>query len=362
MTIQKVLRGVTPPLAGLVLALAAFAPAQAATAPGWRVATLVGPSGTMLSSVVATSKTDAWSAGTTITSRTQTDRLLVEHFDGRRWRQFPVPTRLQAIRLGSQVLIGASSASNVWVFELLPAHPRMLRWNGRQWIVMSAPSWAFRGGLGGTAGGAVAVFRTATWVFSFSARALPSDAARYTHGRWELVKLPAIPTSVAAVSASAIWAFGTADDLSHPVIMHWNGRSWASAAAPGRDQWGSIVSDSPNTVWIENTTSLEYWSGKAWTTTALPSSLGLTLISTDGHGGAWLWGLHRSGAFSSTPYVLAHYSDGAWTQRNAPAEHGNDPIPLAAEAQVPGSTTIFAAGWVSVTSAGPVGAILQYRG
>ncbi len=366
MTIPGLLRGATAITGGLLLALTGFAQAQAATATRWRVDTVITLRGGSfaLSSVVATSKTDAWSAGIIFSesgSKAET-RILVEHFDGR-WRQFPVPTRLQAVSPDARVLIGASSASNAWIFELRTGHAqRILRWNGHRWIVMSTPAWVFRGGPGGSTRAAVAVFRNTAWVFSLGASSMPSDAALYAHGRWTLAKLPAIPTSVAAVSANNIWASGPTDSFSGPVIMHWNGRSWTEDSVPGLDWDGSIASDSPNSAWLLTATSLEFWNGAAWTAISLPSGLGLTLISTDGHGGVWLWGPHEVGAGIFTPYVFAHYNDGTWTQQNAPQEDGNNPVPLAAMAQAPGSTTDFAAGWVSITNGRTSGAILQYGG
>jgi hypothetical protein len=121
MTIRNLWRGATALSAGFLLAVAATAPAQAATSARWRVDAVITPKAGMvvLSGAAATGKTDAWSAGIVSSHGGTTNRVLVEHFDGRRWRQFAVPARLQGIRLGAQVLIGASSASNVWVFELL---------------------------------------------------------------------------------------------------------------------------------------------------------------------------------------------------------------------------------------------------
>jgi hypothetical protein len=353
--------------AGILLALAGLSPAQAATAARWRVDAVITPrAGTVvLSSVVATSRTNAWAAGTAfseVAAKTE-NRLVVEHFSGRRWRQFPVPSRLRAVRLGAQVLVGASSASNVWVFELLPGHAqRILRWNGRRWIAMSAPSWVFRGQAGGDGFGSMAVFRNTAWVFSFNAATQPQDAARYLYGRWRLVPLPGIPTSAAAVAANDIWATGVSADRTQSVLMHWNGRSWTVSTAPNLNS-GPIVSTNASSAWVLNYPTLESMSRGTWTTIALPSYLGPDRIATDGHGGVWTWGPHiYGGNLISTPNVFAHYSDGTWTQQNAPVEDGNDPIEIAAMTQVPGTATVFAVGWVSVSSSGPSGAILQYVG
>jgi hypothetical protein len=365
MTIRRLLRGAAVPAAGIMLALAGLAPAQAASAPRWDVAAVITPpTGSLgLTSVVATSKTDVWSAGvifSEVGKKAQT-RLLVEQFDGHRWRQFPLPTRLQAVNLNAQVLIGASSASNVWVFELTLGHAqRILRWNGHRWIVMSAPAWVYRTAGGGTADGVVAAFgASGTWIFSLGARDQPSEAARYLHGKWRVVHLPAIPVSVDPVSANDIWASGATDDLSAPVIMHWNGRSWTDTAAPGTDLNSTIASQNQGSAWLLTAFALEHWNGQAWTSTPLPSDLSLGMITADGRGGVWLWGLHQSGALLYSPYVFADYNNGTWSRQTAPAVHGNQ-IPLAHLSLVPGTTTVYAAGMVALTSRGESGAILRY--
>jgi hypothetical protein len=370
--IQKVLRRATAPAAGLLLALAGFAPTMAGAAPRWRVDAVVTPrSGSLaLSSVVATGKTDAWSAGTAYTTaagKTEV-RLIVEHFNGRGWHQFPVPARLAAVRLDAEVFIGASSAANVWVFELAPGHPqRILRWNGQRWIAGTAPAWVFRGSQGDDSAGqnlgAVAVFgRAGTWIFSLSALTQRSEAARYLYGRWRLVKLPGIPTSVDAVSADDIWASGPADNFSGPLIMSWNGRSWSKHTAPGRDWNGKVASDSPDSAWLMTVTTLDYWDGSAWTTTALPPGLLLERITTDGHGGAWLWGPEQAGAGLFLPYNFAHYSDGRWSEEDAPTARGGLAVDVSQMCQVPASTSVIAVGAVFVTSSRVNGAILRYAG
>lgn len=365
MTIPRLLRGATAPAAGIMLALAGLAPAQAAAVPRWTVAKVITPrTGTlMLSSIVATSKTDAWSAGTIFSQSGEKarTRVLVEHFDGHRWAQFPLPSRLQAVNLSAQVIIGASSASSVWVFELRTGHTqRILRWNGHRWIVMSAPAWVYRATRGSQDGdAAVAVLgKAGTWIFSIDASAEPTEAALYVHGRWTHEELPATPYSVAEVAANDIWADGWLPaDPSQSVIMHWNGRSWAVHDAPALDN-APIVSQDANSTWLLNGDDLYYWSRGTWTTIAVPPGLGLYRMATDGHGGVWLWGPHLVGADQFTPYVIAHYNDGTWTRQNAPGVDGNALIPLAAMAQAPGSTTVFGAGWLAGSHLS--GAILQY--
>jgi hypothetical protein len=354
---------------GLIIALAGIVPAaQASAAPRWRFDKTITPArgSDWLYSVVATSRSDAWAAGDNYTDGATRARLLVEHYNGHRWRQVAIPADLTAVNPTADIEVGASSPANVWVFELLAGHKqRILRWDGRRWHLATAPSWVLRGNpadLNGQPGqGVVAVAvqsRSSAWVFSIGTNDQPSEAAREVDGRWHLVPLPGVPADVAAVSDNDIWASGT-NASGQPIIMHWNGHRWTSHAAPAGGI-GPITADSSNSAWVLTSDAVEYWNGTAWTAIALPSFVGVWEIATDGHGGVWLWGLHSNGDSLYSPNLFAHYSDGSWSVKNAPAINGNNYAQLAALEQVPGSTTVFGVGWVGLSSTGPSGAIMRY--
>jgi hypothetical protein len=348
--------------AGLGLALSGVLPAQAAAGARWSLSDVITPAkGTnWLYGAVATSKSDAWSAG--VSDGATKSTVLVMHYNGHSWRQVPVPASLRSVTAAAQVSVAASSASNAWVFELQPGRSqRILRWDGHRWHLMLAPSWIYRGNPAfpndQPGSGAVAVFgRSSAWVFSVGTNEQPSEAARDVGGHWRLVQLPGIPGSVDAVSADDIWAYGVSNGES--ILMHWNGTAWATHPGTSSLQ-GTIVGASWNDAWILTSGSLAHWNGRSLTTIALPSGLGPYRIATDGRGGVWMWGPHQVGALITTPDVFLHYGNGAFSQHQAPAPKGN-PVEVAAMAPIPGTTALWAVGWVSITTA-TSGAIMGYQ-
>jgi hypothetical protein len=365
--VRRSLQAVLVPAVGLIVALAGIVPAaQASAAPRWRIDKIITPArgSNWLYSVIATGPRDAWAAGANYTDGAARAKLLVEHYDGHRWRQAAIPAHLAAVNPAAQIRVGASSPANVWVFELLAGHKqRILRWDGRRWHLTTAPSWVLRGNPSndpsGQPGQAAVVVQSqsSAWVFSIGTNDQPFKAAREVHGHWHLVQLPGVPGSVAAVSGNDIWASGYSAS-SQAVIMHWNGHRWSSHAAPA-GAVGPIAADSSSSAWVLTDDAVDHWNGTAWTAIALPSFVAVWEIATDGHGGVWLWGLHTDGDSSTSPNLFAHYSDGSWSVRNAPASIDGSYVEVAALAQVPGSTTVFGAGWLGL-SKGLSGAIMRY--
>lgn len=358
--IRRSAQAAAAPVVGIILVLAGIVPAQASTAARWRIDKIITPAHGQdwLYSVVATGRTDAWAAGEA-DGVTSSD-LLVEHYNGRGWRQVAIPADLATVLPGARIGIGATSPENVWVFELLVGHKqRILRWDGRRWHVSTAPSWVLRGPRGvspqnqpGPATVAVQS-RSSAWVFSPGATDQPSMVAHDVDGHWHLVQMPGVPEYVDTVSGNDIWASGTNASLK-PIIMRWNGHHWWSHAAP---YVAPITGDSSGSAWVLAYDDVEYWSGTAWTAIAVPPFIVLSQIVTDGHGGVWLWGLHGNVDYLATPTVFAHYGDGSWSVKNAPADDGNY-AELDGLAQLPGSTTVIGVGWLNLSHLS--GAVMRY--
>ena len=63
---------------------------------------------------------------------------------------------------------------------------------------------------------------------------------------------PGVLVSVDAVSSRNAWAAGGSDTLGHPFIEHWNGTNWRRAPSPGlggTSQVGSVAASSASNVW-----------------------------------------------------------------------------------------------------------------
>jgi hypothetical protein len=340
--------------AGLSLALSGVLPAQAATKTRWSVSDVITPAkgtGDVLDSLVATSKSDAWSAGLANTGNGKFS-LLVMRFNGRKWTRIPVPAALSSVHADTQVAIGASSASNAWVFELRPGHTqRILRWDGSRWHLSTGPAWIDDASENWSA--VVAVFgRSSAWVFSlYAGTTTKAEAARFESGRWKSVALPGIADSVDAVSADDIWASGYADGA--PVIMHWNGSAWATHPARAV---GSIAGESWNDAWVVNTRTMMHWNGSAWTTMATPDTLFPFLIASDGRGGIWMWcGQSEGGTGIFTPYVFAHYNDGQWSQQTVQTVDHGYPLSAQSVSLVPGTSDLWAVGVTALQASAILG-------
>jgi len=83
---------------------------------------------------------------------------------------------------------------------------------------------------------------------------------------------------VVAVSSTDAWAVGYADNGAGgtaAVAMHWNGRSWSVASAPGLASLNAVTALGATDIWATGTGSdgLPYvtnWRGTGWTMTAAP--------------------------------------------------------------------------------------------
>ena len=131
------------------------------------------------------------------------------HWTGSAWTPVPVPAKLNDY-VQSVVAIGASSASDFWLF--------------------------------GT-------YRT-------------TEALRWTGRTWTKVPMPEVPTAV-SVAGAGIWALGAG------YVMHWTGRSWATVrlpvlplpsgdyaaygdltAADAKDAWADGIDINPGGFWL----------------------------------------------------------------------------------------------------------------
>jgi hypothetical protein len=373
--------------AGLTGILAAgLVPAQAAAAPGWRVAAIVGARADVTHpqpldvaqhypGLVSTGRRDAWSLWNTCTPA-QKCATVLEHWNGSKWSARR-PAALEKLRFPDG--IGASSAGNVWVIGGKSANNAAVHWNGRTWSRHAVPSWVVRTSQVGDLPISVAAFGSSdVWVFSFAGRpdSLTRVAARYNGHRWVKMHLPDAPNAVSAVSRTDMWAVG--QSASHPgrsVLMHWNGKSWrtrtipASLAASG-DQFFArqVTATGPHAAWVQidaakpgaktGSQFLAHWNGKTWRRVAKPAgTVGLDDLTADGNGGVWVVSQNPSGK-----QAFYHHTGGRWIRSAVPVPQWATFNGLNAMTHVPGTTSVLAAGQLFPTGGqGEVGAIWQHR-
>ncbi len=366
-----------------------LAPAQAATAPGWQVWQTVGPRTSQTypeplseadyyPGLAATGRRDAWALFSTCGAG-KCARVLA-HWNGSRWsaRQ---PTALE--KLGNPATLGASSASDLWIFGggtgngSRPDNPA-LHWNGHTWSWHKVPSWVVRFAPQGDEPTSAAVFSPRNmWVFGLATGygSRQRLAGHFNGHRWVKVHLPAIPVSVSAVSRSDIWVLGRpAANGKSSVLMHWNGKSWRTRALPaslapaGSELDGMEVSAAgPRSVWAQifalNTggTSeifLAHWNGTTWRRVSLPPKTELGNMVSDGRGGLWFSGQN----IAENQSHFYHLTGARWITVSIPAPRSTQVSGVDALAHVPGTTTVLAAGRaVPSNDQGTVGVIWRYR-
>jgi hypothetical protein len=332
---------------------ATAAPSPAAPVPGWRVVKTIGPDRANVSGLLtADAAKDAWSVWT------GSGPAVVLHWTGSAWTRVPVPAKLNGY-VQSAVAIGASSASDFWLFGTYRS-TEALRWTGKAWVLQAIPSWVLRR-AGGTVTATAAVFGPGNvWAFSVGAG---SYAARYNGRTWAKVPLPEVPTDVSVAGSAGIWALGA------EYAMHWIGGSWAKirlpvfplpfgdyatygdlTAADARDAW-VVVSIYDASHALVNTIPA-YWTGTTWQLLSSPADI-LGSMAPDGGGGLWADGIDiNPGGF----WLLYHQVGGHWTSgETPPGVDVHSPTPLT---RIPGTGSLWATG-TAFNAKGNYGVILK---
>jgi hypothetical protein len=335
-----------------VATLATGFPAQAADAPEWHIAAKVhyGPSANAsgYSAVIAAAKDNAWVFGGTNPGGPSSPAA--EHWNGKRWQAWRLPAGLD----GFIVAAAASSASNVWAV----GEGYALRWNGARWTV--AKSWSQASGITSVA----AISRTDVWVFgSSSFGGEPSVGAWHYNGRtW--ARSGGIADAIyraSAISPGNIWAI-TLSPRGGSVVQY-NGSAWsevpAADSALANTQLNDVLAASSRNVWVSGTAPanaadgrlvLAHWNGKSWKRFVAPWRVQQTeRFATDGAHGIWIPVV--TGGDSPTTWILHLSHTGRWTRTEIAAGRG-DGVGVGDLALIPGTTTVWGAGGLVTTVGG----------
>ncbi len=253
-----------------------------------RVATPSPGEGGYFTGVAATSARNAWAVGLIgpggpgVSSATVP---LLEHWNGRRWRQqkFSEPSD------GGQFsAVAASSATNAWAvgFSASGSSAQILieHWNGARWRRLIGHAAAGNGVLTGV----TVISRSNAWAVGYtqSSGVYKSLILHWNGKRWRVQPSPN-PTgqtnlqAVAATSGSNAWAVGfTNPNICEPdppcqtAIFHWNGARWSVVPSPNGSSFYlnaflGVVAISARDAWAVGTTDFSFtliahWNGKAW--------------------------------------------------------------------------------------------------
>jgi len=191
-----------------------------------------------LNAVSAVSATDAWAVGRYVTA-TGVGKILVLHWNGKRWTRSPSPGIPDADLFG----VSAVSASNVWAVgssfnsSINADLTLVLHWNGARWTRVPSPNPG--GGNGSDLTGVSARTRSDAWASGFYSSPVSFEVTLLLHWngtRWTHVPSPSTGSGnngsfldgVSAVSAADAWAAGGSfvRAAAKTFLLRWNGTRW----------------------------------------------------------------------------------------------------------------------------------------
>ena len=242
-----------------------------------------------LSGVAAVSATDVWAVGSS-GSQSSGGQTLIEKWNGTSWGIVASPNPGSIYNTLSGVT--AVSATNVWavgydvnttgVTQTLIEH-----WNGTTWSVVKSPSPA---SVNNELFKVAAVSATDVWAVGFSTTNT-TDHTLIEHWNgttWSVVTSPGPGSSsdhlssVAAISTRDVWAVGDSSTFSKTLIEHWNGTNWSVVTSPSPgsgDDLTSVAAVSASSVWAAGYTNngsatqtlVEHWNGTGWSVVKSPN-------------------------------------------------------------------------------------------
>ena len=324
-------------LAAAALAVGAGLPAQAASATGWRVVSSqhygAANAFSLLTSVVAPSRADAWAFGGSDLSGATAGTPVAEQWNGTAWQNAALPGGLaDSIEAAS-----APGPGDIWAVSRLGEY--VLHWDGTTWAV--ARQWA-PGGIPLQLTGVTAFSAKNVWVFGAGGSG-PGLGTWHLHGTtWtQVTGVAGGITEASAVSATDMWAIG-ASSAPQDTIVHYNGSAWTPVTDPALSglQFQGILAGSDTDIWLSamngSQPELLHFDGQQWQTIAIPWSLSAGNVASDGHGGVWITGDKVS---TNSSYALHYSQAGTWSRHLFGTQ-----TPLLSLALIPGTTSVWGAG------------------
>jgi hypothetical protein len=334
--------------AAAALALAQGQPAQATLATSWHVvfSQHYGPASNYsgYTAVVAPSATSAWAFGSTnVGGAPAPGTPVAEQWNGTIWQSSTLPSGL------TSEIIAASAISPSDIWAVTEVGGDVLHWNGTQWSVAEQVP----GPTGNLLTDVIAFSDSDVWVFGTAGEGPGLGTWHYDGTSWTQVTGRGGGVGFAsALSPTDIWGLGsTARGPAGDEIVHYNGSGWqrvTGTALTGLD-FSDIMAVSDTDVWatgvvngISTKQRLVQLSNGVWSRAKIPFTVGnLGWLAQDGHGGIWL---EASGGNTKTE-ILHRSAAGRWTETSTPGLMGQ-------MALIPGTTSLWAAGWSFTSGTG----------
>ena len=257
-----------------------------------------------LADVAVLSPTDAWTVGL------HHSHGFIEHWDGRRW------SRNGISGVGDLQAVAGISSRDVWTVGGEESYVS-LHWDGNRWRrvtlaspAQSAPPLSSLGSSSTRPSESVwdvaAISHRDGWAVGGNDGLL---TVHWNGHRWKAHLGPNVGDqlswliSVAALSASDVWAVGVAVNglsLHEPVVYRWNGKKWRSAAVPPIDgELDGIVARSPTEIWTVGWDdpvlggrggTISRWNGRKWRAKEVGAATKLVAIAADKRTHVWAVG------------------------------------------------------------------------
>jgi hypothetical protein len=285
----------------------------------WKVATgpVLGGRGGRLFSVSAISATNIWAVGG-VTDLNDVETTLIEHWDGKKWRQVGGANPGNAINELDGVR--AVSARNIWAVGFkadrgAPQQTLIEHYDGHKWTSKASPHPGMNSELAGVTANSSGI----AWAVgrSFDGTSNQTLIERWNGKKWTQSRSPhpgsaSSLTAVDAIGAAAAWAVGTSTATHQKtLILRWNGKNWSpqtSPNPPGDNNLQGVTAISRSNVWAVGTGSnvngtqmlLLNWNGHKWSHVPAPSlSNADQLNAVDAAaGGFWAVGSFNPAAFT----------------------------------------------------------------
>jgi hypothetical protein len=296
----------------------------------------------------------AWAVGADAVGREAPGFPLVLRWDGTEWDRQSLPG---VGWQGELLSVAATSPAAVWaVGRDAAGGARLLRFDGTAWSESRPPS--------GLALTEVVTGGGETWLIG------SQDGAQVLLRRdgngWRDVPVPpGVVYGLHILAADDVWAAGAAD--SGAAVSHWNGQVWQQTIVDGspRSAVGSVLAVSATEVWAGGTAGfiggppgrpvpplLLRFDGQTWSRVTVPTDFGSisSLAASTSGELAWVsvarsqkWGPPGSPPLVSGPDFLT-WNGQSFTEYSEPAVVGEGDSRTLRPAPVPGTDTVWSVG------------------
>ncbi len=334
-------RAVAIPLLAALLTAAAPGGASAAASCTWKVVPSpnVGSSGNdnELDGVAMVSPADAWAVGS---SGGNTGQTLAEHWNGSSWSIVSSPDPGGSAAYDSLNGVTAVSATDVWAvgtyYDGRADQTLVEHWDGTSWTVVPSPS-PYGRSYDSQLFSVAAVSASDIWAVGVHAIPPEADGAprtlieHWNGTTWQIVGSPN-PThwtglsGVAATSSSNAWAVGY--DLTpglHPheyeLIEHWDGTNWQIVPTPVRTHPGSSVAFLSGVAALSGRvawtagTSIRRWNGATWRRMPVALRTGDYFQSVAATSALNVWAV---GSYGGRRNIIDHWNGTSWQMAASP--------------------------------------------